>query len=86
MYAPADEPVFKLVLPVFDAIAKTLYRKLGELPVSSDMLWTVYCQLLLKFHQCAHDAELESTLTQHRETMATIDKHQEPLMSNLDEM
>jgi len=86
VYAPADDPVFELVPPVFDAVAKTLYGELGELPVSSDTLWTVYRQLLLKFCQRAHDAELESTLTQHRETMATIAKHQEPLMSNIDEM
>jgi hypothetical protein len=86
VYAPADDPVFKLVPPVFDAIVKTLYSELGEPPVSSDTLWTVYPQLLLKFHQRAHDAELESTLTQHRETMATIAKHQESLMPNLDEI
>jgi hypothetical protein len=65
---------------------QSLYEELGTPEVSSDTLWTMYRQLLLKFCQRAHDADLQSTLTQHHEMMADVTNHEELLTLNFEEM
>lgn len=72
--------------PVFDTIANTLYHQLGRPEVSSDTLWDVYRQLLLKFHERVHDAAIAATLSDHSETLARMAIPTVQLSPNLQEL
>jgi hypothetical protein len=51
LYAPPDHPVFQLVPPTFDQLAKEFYQTMGQPVVTRGNVWDVYLALLNHFHQ-----------------------------------
>jgi len=46
LYAPPDDPVFKLVPPIFAAHADALYEVMGRPEVTSRNVWEIYRGIL----------------------------------------
>ncbi|KAF8574739.1 hypothetical protein K439DRAFT_1624100 [Ramaria rubella] len=49
-YAPADDPVFHLVLTAFDNLAHCIYNNIGHPTIVCDTIWGIYAQMLVQVH------------------------------------
>ena len=56
------DPVFRLVPPVFEEYAITIYDQIGHPEVTSDNFWDVYTDVLTAFRSLPDDPELAKTL------------------------
>jgi hypothetical protein len=51
LYAPPDHPVFELVPPTFDNLARQFYLAMGQPTVSRTNVWDIYLAMLHEFHR-----------------------------------
>ena len=60
LYAPADDPVFELVPPVFAGHAHGLYEAMGHPEVTSKNVWDIYRRILQGLEAIQHASEEEA--------------------------
>ncbi|KAJ8072977.1 hypothetical protein PM082_019840 [Marasmius tenuissimus] len=59
LYAPSDDPVLQLVLPVFEAIVQTAFMKIGSPEVVMETFWRAYVTLLAEVRKAVLEVEEE---------------------------
>ncbi|OSC99554.1 hypothetical protein PYCCODRAFT_1372866 [Trametes coccinea BRFM310] len=67
--APADDPLFQLVPPAFQATVDQLYEALGSPPVAFESIWTIYVELLVSIRALANE-DIQVNAPEHEMSVA----------------
>ncbi|KAF8510512.1 hypothetical protein BU17DRAFT_77669 [Hysterangium stoloniferum] len=81
-YAPADHPVFELVLQVFHEHFSDLYSAISQLEVSIETFWDIFCNLLEHLHKWPNEW-LTEIITHHNTTYGQEPDNM-PLLPNIE--
>lgn len=61
-FAPADDPVFELVPPLFAEYATQVYTQMGSPALNSGNIWQVYCHIVQQLQDITKCREDENYL------------------------